>query len=755
MRSPRGRFGHDTLRRIGGSKHPGLLTIAIGLALLVTFWLARILLTGAIWSFDHTELTWPTLHWTWSQIRSGTFPLWNPYLLAGRPTLATLQGGLLHPFHVIYAFTPIATGMAISVLAHLALAGAGALWLARRIGLAWPACLLAGVLLCLRGAHPGGAENLAILESLAWLAPGLAATHALIEGQRLRGALGVSACCAFSLLAGFPQTTLYAVYTWGFFALFVPLANRRPLAEVATGVSVFALAIALAAAIAAAQLLPALELAGQGVRTRGALPLHRMFPFGLAGYETMAGGLARSLQSRVVMPELFATFGVVGLCLVPLSVLARAGRPGREGRAIAVAFLIVAVLTLGVAAGPASPIFDLYLRLPELSSFREPGRVLAVTDLCFAMLAAIGLDRSMSWLERGAGTRAAMTAGAVVVLAALLEIFLAPTLPTPAARVERAALWQTTLEPSSFFAPLEGDPDRAWVWERPGPERMHWKGLGARGIRALSDYDAMFSRKESEFVSFLVWGGLERTGESEGGTFVRPFYGRVRVVSSEIDPQAVLARRRLAEVASVRHLIVERALTSRAPYHAALSDPSLRRVAQTHPRYARFEDTRAVARAFVTHRVSSAPEPHALLSAMADPAFDPREASWVEGSTLPSVEPASEGAAGTSARERVEITRDDLHRVDLDVELLTPGLVVLTDAWDPGWRADIDGEPAPIWITNHLFRGVRVQAGRHQVRFAYRPASFQVGSAITLAGIAVWLGLALHETRRSKNRSAG
>ena len=73
-----------------------------------------------------------------------------------------------------------------------------------------------------------------------------------------------------------------------------------------------------------------------------------------------------------------------------------------------------------------------------------------------------------------------------------------------------------------------------------------------------------------------------------------------------------------------------------------------------------------------------------------------------------------------------------------------PALLVLNDNNYPGWKVYVDGRRSH-WITaNYLFRGVLLQPGRHLVRFAYEPASFAAGAAISgtglicLAGFAAW-----------------
>jgi uncharacterized membrane protein YfhO len=47
--------------------------------------------------------------------------------------------------------------------------------------------------------------------------------------------------------------------------------------------------------------------------------------------------------------------------------------------------------------------------------------------------------------------------------------------------------------------------------------------------------------------------------------------------------------------------------------------------------------------------------------------------------------------------------------------------VILNDVWHPWWRAAVDGKESPILKANVLFRAVVVPAGRHTVRFEFKP----------------------------------
>ncbi len=64
----------------------------------------------------------------------------------------------------------------------------------------------------------------------------------------------------------------------------------------------------------------------------------------------------------------------------------------------------------------------------------------------------------------------------------------------------------------------------------------------------------------------------------------------------------------------------------------------------------------------------------------------------------------------------------------------SPALLILADTFYPGWQATVDGDPAPIYRTNVLLRGVPVPAGEHEVVFRYAPASWRQGLLFSAAG---------------------
>ena len=154
------------------------------------------------------------------------------------------------------------------------------------------------------------------------------------------------------------------------------------------------------------------------------------------------------------------------------------------------------------------------------------------------------------------------------------------------------------------------------------------------------------------------------------------------------------------------------------------------------PDYWVMVNSNALARTFVPQRVETVTEDKTRLEKLASPGFDPREVAYVES-------PAS---LPNACRGSAEIVEEIPTRVTVAVRLETPGLVVLADLWDKGWRAYWNGQRVPILRANHALRGVTLPAGQGTLVFRYAPASFAWG--LRLAGLAVvvllaWVGISL------------
>ena len=119
---------------------------------------------------------------------------------------------------------------------------------------------------------------------------------------------------------------------------------------------------------------------------------------------------------------------------------------------------------------------------------------------------------------------------------------------------------------------------------------------------------------------------------------------------------------------------------------------------------------------------------------------DPREVAWVETDRAKDLD-RSLSRAEPDPTESVTIDLEEPQRVGLTAVLRTPGLVVVSDRFAPGWTLEVDGRPTEILRTNRAMRGVALAAGTHRLVFRYDPASFRLGIALSIVGFAALTAL--------------
>jgi uncharacterized membrane protein YfhO len=68
----------------------------------------------------------------------------------------------------------------------------------------------------------------------------------------------------------------------------------------------------------------------------------------------------------------------------------------------------------------------------------------------------------------------------------------------------------------------------------------------------------------------------------------------------------------------------------------------------------------------------------------------------------------------------------------LSVNTPSDGLLVVTDAYAPLWKARVDGIPAPVVKADVMFRGIPVPAGNHTVEMRYDTHAMNWGLWLSL-----------------------
>jgi hypothetical protein len=146
-----------------------------------------------------------------------------------------------------------------------------------------------------------------------------------------------------------------------------------------------------------------------------------------------------------------------------------------------------------------------------------------------------------------------------------------------------------------------------------------------------------------------------------------------------------------------------------------------------------YETAGALPRAFVAYDVQVIPDDETVRTALASGDMDAFETVIIDQAVdclqSPFAQIQGERAVGIA-----QITQYAPNEVGVETTSDQPGILVLTDSYDPNWTVTVDGVPAHLIRTYTALRGVCVSAGEHQVHFEYQPRIFYVGVIISVVG---------------------
>jgi hypothetical protein len=113
-------------------------------------------------------------------------------------------------------------------------------------------------------------------------------------------------------------------------------------------------------------------------------------------------------------------------------------------------------------------------------------------------------------------------------------------------------------------------------------------------------------------------------------------------------------------------------------------------------------------------------------------------------SILASLNPKSEsvveapiGSVSQDTSARLQVIESSEERFRVQYSVTTPTLARASIPWFPGWNAELDGDPQPIYIVDHAFMGVVLPKGTGILTLSYAPRLFLPGTALSLIAIAM------------------
>lgn len=148
------------------------------------------------------------------------------------------------------------------------------------------------------------------------------------------------------------------------------------------------------------------------------------------------------------------------------------------------------------------------------------------------------------------------------------------------------------------------------------------------------------------------------------------------------------------------------------------------------------KNSKAFPRAYIVNQVIATKSKSEILQQLANPEIDWKEIAIVEAEPPDPMPPPLPSPTELTPLISAEVP----HQIEIRVPEGAAGLLILTDAYYPGWRAYLDGTETEDFPVNLLFRGVWLPRGCTKVQWIYQPRSFLWGLGITCLGLAVLAG---------------
>jgi hypothetical protein len=729
---PSGPWQASSLRRFAAkSPRLALLLASLIVAAASTSWLL-LQSPNFFWGYDFVRTHFFYKAYFREAILAARLPLWNPFVGLGRPFMADIETASLYPPNLLVLPLGVIGGTAAAVFLHQTLAIYGGVRLGEAVGASAGTSWVVGTGFALASPFTARLAT-GILEgyfSLCWLPALLLFGVRLQDRWSAREGARFAVCVGLTILAGHPPFA-YVEFLGVF--VFLVFRQRWP-SGAAERSSALRNALGLGAAgvvgvgIAGAQLLPFLELVRQGNR-----------PLNSAGF-AVANGMPPASWLSLLFPtsEAFRPNWEYDLhCgLVPLFaalgglILLR----DRNVRAFAGMGLAGALL----AAGDRTPILGWITHLlPGAGALRIPSRyglwltasILGIGALALSRrsvravpLVVLGFAASVAcavWLEPyvvrgqgGAGEYYLSHVGALAAAAALVVLWhLSAPSPRLSVLVGSAAaafcaanlLWAIRLE-ASVYSPYGFPIDDA-------------------AVRAALKKDGLFvASRVPPRVSFDSTTVRENAGMIQGFSsyngYVAPVLGRTW---GYLHTAAGMAESP-TDFVRLPKAVAERSSRLDGINLAAAYDPGSRTLS--------FPPT-VDPRAYLVFRVVNVSDWKAAEDTMAA-RHDFHTTALVERGSAPDFAPPG----GNPPSEAV-ITGFAPERVTVTTRAGSPGVLVLAEAWYPGWEATVGDKPAKVFPVNGWMRGVTVPAGQNEVVFTYRSRYLGAGAALSLASVAV------------------
>lgn len=686
-------------------------------------------------------------------LKNGELPLWNPYSFSGTSHIGTYQSAIFSPVNALFLVLPEKHAWSVMILLQPLLAGIFTYLFMRVLQISKTGAVLGAISFMFCGFMTVWMAYGTLGYAVLYLPLVLYGIHKYMgEGSRSGGGIAVVAL-ALSFVSGHFQMSAYVLLYAISYMLFIFWGQRK-----ITGLFGMSALLLLAVGLAAPQILAGFTSYSEAVRSS-------LFLKGeVIPWQYIVTLLSPDFYGNpVTRNDWFGHYaewaGYVGVAPLALAFFALVAVRIRAR----VYFGIMAVISLSLAF--QTPLVDLLfaLKIPVLST-SSASRIIVLMSFSLSMLAGMGLDALVKY--HGAGGRKIFIRWAggmgLLVISIWAVLFFFRPLPVEKLAVAIRNMYLPTLfvlatlvtAGAGFFVPKKfrlilpflfiiisgadmyrfaakwmpfDPPDLVYpsvpVVEKlrslvhPGQSRV-FGNIGnevgsAFGIPLIEGYDAVYQHRYGKFVSAAT-AGVIRSAERSVVVF---------------DKKGRYAEDML-QFLGVRYYAHKKS-DGRFPWAYSFWElPQYNRIWEDE-HFEILENTQSMPRAFLASSYVVRQDEQEILDTLLAKDFD--RAKTVVLESEPGLKPEEGYGLATISSYRP-------NKIVIDVVSEVPKLLFLSDVYDAGWQASVDGNPTRMYRADYAFRAVAVPAGTSTVIMRYMPRSVVWG--FVAAGFAT-LGLVI------------
>jgi hypothetical protein len=691
-----------------------------------------------------------------SALKQGKLPLWNPYNFSGSPLLANFQSSALYPLGVFYLILPQITAWTILVILQPLLAFLFTYFFARKLGMGKLASTLSAISYGFSGFMSVWLEYNTISHVVLWLPLMLLSIEHLRNNPHRVWLAVLIASHTMSLFAGHPQ--VYA-YLSAYALLYGLFRMSRSMWSYLIGSTL------LGIGITGIQLIPGIELISLAARSPhdpgnlfAKILIHPGQLLALPFPNIFGNPATRTYWPTDTFIGKVTTIGLVPLFFF----LSTLRRKDTVSKWFVLASIAVVILIT------SNPITQILYRVPiPLFTSSSPTLMSFLLAFSLAISCGLGLDywitdkHSVKKLIR----RTVEMAGVFLLLFIATRIPVVPELSLHTAQSVKAILYGVgitavtlalfwvaikfprfrmqavtvmvivhALDMFVFFHRFNPFVPYALVFpehkiltylKEKAPDR-YW-GYGTAGIPANfathyglyspEGYDPLYPKRYGEFLYAYRTGKLMDIFDNASRSDA--------AISSQFGDGGLTdtVKQKLISAISVRYILDR---TENASSERTFPPEIIKKIASIDD-WVIYENSAALPRAFVAGKITTLPPSDDFADTFFSDSHNMHTTALVPGSTRQTTGIDASGSATILAYEP--------ERVTIRTESTVSGLLVLTDTFFAGWRAEVDGTPTTVVPANWTMRGVTVPAGTHTVTMTYMPSSVKLGILLSMTSL--------------------